>query len=260
MKLSKCLFVVFGLLMGSLLLNGCASLRSIPSQNYYIEKHTETFIDGESAGGASVLELWVKKDCVRYYNSNDKDNILIIRMDQDKAYQINEKEKTIKDIDLKSKFAAVEKEIKVTAKKTDKKKKVDTWGEVYQVLLTSSARGVSTDVEYWVSEKVKLPQETRLRMSDYFGQRKIIEELKQFPGYPIEIIVHLNVQGKKIDMVTKTVKIDHKKKIDNSLFEIPSEYKKIDLPLQDKPSALKEKKASPEKEKGNSDKSSPKTD
>ena len=205
---------------------------SLYAEDYYLEKHTETIIDGKQIGGSSVVKLWVKKDRVKYFNSNDKSNVLIIRMDKDKTYQVNNKEKSVREMDLKAKFASVEEKIKVTSKRTEKKKKVGEW-EAYQVLLTSSAKGISTDVEYWLTEKIKLPIERRMRMASYFGQRKIFEELKKYPGYPVEMIVHLNIEGKKIDMVTTLEKLE-KKKIDKIIFNIPSDYKKFDLPLPEK--------------------------
>ncbi|MGA1869780.1 MAG: DUF4412 domain-containing protein [bacterium] len=208
-------------------------INSIHAQDYYLEKHTETIINGKPIGGASVIQLWVKKNMVKYYNSNDKDNILIIRMDEDKTYQINEKEKTVQEMDLRTKFASVEDKIKVISTRTEKKKKVGEW-EAYQVVLTSSAKGISTDVEYWLSEKINLPLETRMRMAGYFGQKKILEELKKYPGYPVEMIVHLEVEGKKIDMITTLIKLE-KNKIDTKIFNIPSDYKKIDLFPLEKP-------------------------
>lgn len=208
---------------------------SLYAEDYYIEKHTKTMIDGESMGGVSTLKLWVKGDWVRYVNSNDKDNALIIRMDEDKVYQVNGKEKIVKEIDLKSKFVALEKQIQVSSKKTGEKKKIDQW-EAYQVLLTSSAKGVSTEVEYWLSDKIQYPMETRIQMAAYFGQGKIIEELKKYPGYPVEIIVHLKAQHKKIDMTTRLIKLE-RKKVDKKLFEIPGDYKKIELPSK-KPAGI----------------------
>ena len=204
------------------------SAGSLYAEDYYIEKHTKTMIDREPMGGVSTLKLWVKGDWVRYVNSNDKDNALIIRMDEDKVYQVNGKEKIVKEIDLKSKFVALEKQIQVSSKKTGEKKKIDQW-EAYQVLLTSSAKGVSTEVEYWLSDKIQYPMKTRIQMAAYFGQGKIIEELKKYPGYPVEIIVHLKAQHKKIDMTTRLIKLE-RKKVDKKLFEIPGDYKKIELP------------------------------
>jgi len=46
-------------------------------------------------------------------------------MDEDKVYQVNGKEKTVKEVDLKSKFVALEKQIQVSSKKTGEKKKID---------------------------------------------------------------------------------------------------------------------------------------
>jgi len=77
---------------------------------------------------------------------------------------------------------------------------------------------------------------TRIQMAAYFGQGKIIEELKKYPGYPIEIIVHLKAQNKKIDMTTRLIKLE-KKKVDKNLFEIPGDYKKIELPSK-KPTGI----------------------
>ena len=208
---------------------------SLYAEDYYIEKHTETIIDGESLGGVSTLQLWVKGDSIRYVNSNDMGNILIIKMDDDKVYQINGKEKTVKEIDLKSKFVSMEKQIKVSSKKTGEKKKIDQW-EAYQVLLTSEVRGAKTEVEYWLTDKIHYPMETRVKMASYFGQGKIIEELKKYPGYPVEIVVHVKAQSKKIDMKTNLIKLE-KRNIDEKLFEIPGEYEKIDLPSK-KPAGI----------------------
>ena len=66
-------------------------------------------------------------------------------------------------------------------------------------------------------------------MAAYFGQGKIIDELKKYPGYPVEITVHLQAQNKKIDMTTNLVKLE-KKKVDKKLFELPQNYKKTELP------------------------------
>jgi len=213
---------------------------SLYAENYYIEKHTKTLIDGEPMGSVSTLKLWVKGDWVRYLNSNDKDNALIIKMDKDKVYQVNGKAKTVKEIDLKSKFVALEKQIQVSSKKTGEKKKIGQW-EACQVLLTSKAKGTSTEVEYWVSDKIQYPMETRIQMAAYFGQGKIVEELKKYPGYPVEIIVHLKAQNKKIDMTTRLIKLE-KKEIDKKLFEIPGDYKKIDLPSKNHPGILPKSK------------------
>ncbi|MGA1876058.1 MAG: DUF4412 domain-containing protein, partial [bacterium] len=151
------------------------------------------------------------------------------------VYRVNEKEKTVKEIDLKAQFAAVEKEMRVSSQKTEKKKKVDQW-EAYQVLITSSAQGMSTEVEYWMCDEIELPVEMRMRMADYFGQRKILEELKKYPGYPVEIAVHLKAQEKKIDVITKLITIE-KREIDQHVFEIPPDFTRLASP---KPGAIPE--------------------
>lgn len=222
--------------------------RFLYAEDYYIEKHTETFINEEPTGSALILKLWVKKDWVRIFEGNGKDNITIIRMDEDKAYQVNEKEKTVQEIDLKAKYAAIEKQIRVSSQKTEKKKKIGQ-REAYQVLLTVSLKGMSTEFEYWLSDKIKFPIETRMRVGDYLGQRKILEELKKYPGYPVETIVHFKAQGKRIERRTRLVKLE-KKKIDNHLFEVPSDYKKTELSLKGSPEVLS-------KPKGKKDKISP---
>ncbi|MEW5816210.1 MAG: DUF4412 domain-containing protein [Spirochaetota bacterium] len=213
--------MIFGFLAGSLW-----------AGDYYIEKQTETLIDGKPAGPpASVLKMWIRQDKIRYFNESDKNTVLLIYMDQDKAYQLNEKEKIAKEVDLKAQFAAIEKEIQVSSKKTGKTKKIGQW-DAYQVILTSTTKGVTTDVEYWLSDAVKMPAEVRSRMAVYFGQKKIIGELNKYPGYPVEIAVHMDAQNKKLDMVTKLVKVEEKE-IDRKLFEIPAEYKRENLAAKD---------------------------
>jgi len=222
MKLKKVLSLglaigctIFGILAGS-----------VSAQDYYIEKRIETLVDGKPAeGGSSLLKTWVIKDKVKYFNERDKDNVLIIRMDQDKAYQVNEKLKTVKEVDLKKQFSALEKELQVSSKKTGKTKKVDQW-DTYQVILTCSAKGISSEMEYWLTDAIKIPQEVRSRMAGYLGQKKIVEELNKYPGYPAEIDAHMD--NKKV-MVTTLVKLEEKK-LDQQLFEIPPEYKKENLP------------------------------
>jgi hypothetical protein len=203
--------MVFGLLAGS-----------VSAQDYYIEKSIETLVDGKPMdSGSFLLKTWVKNDQVRYFNERDKDNVLIIHMGQDKAYQVNETKKTVKEVDLKKQFAALEKEIQVSSKKTGKTKKVDQW-DTYQVILTCSAKGISTEMEYWLTDAIKVPEEIRSKMAGYLGQKKIVEELNKYAGYPVEIDAHMD--NKKV-MVTRLVKLE-KKALDRKLFEIPRDYKK----------------------------------
>ena len=205
------------------------------AEDYYIEKQTKALIDGEPMGEPSILKLWIKGDWVRCLNSSDKDNALIIRMDDDKVYQVNEKEKTVKEMDMKAKFLELDKQIQVSSRKTEKQKKIDQW-EVFQVLLTASVKGVSTEMEFWLCDKITLPMETRLRMADYLGQGKILRELKKYKGYPVEIIVHSQIPGKKIIRSTKLTKLKETT-LSDSLFKIPSDYKRTDI-LQKKPSEI----------------------
>jgi hypothetical protein len=214
---------VFGLLAGSVL-----------AQDYYIEKRIETLVDGKPTDGeSSLLKTWVKKDQVKYFNERDKDNVLIIQIDQNKAYQVNEKTKTVKEVDLKKQFAALEKEIQVSSKKTGKTKKIDQW-ETYQIILTLSAKGVPTEMEYWLTDAIKIPNEVRSKMAGYLGQKKIVDELDKYPGYPVEVDAHID--SKKI-MVTKLVKLEEKE-LDKRLFEIPPDYKKENLPGAETPKVL----------------------
>lgn len=214
-------------------LTGCiikgSWVNSFYEKNYYIEKKTESFIGGKPLGKATVIKLWIQKDRIKYFKSDDKDSYLIIRMDEEKAYQINHNKKTVKKMDLKERFAAIEKEIQVASKKTGKKKKINKW-DAYQVLITSVNKGKSTEVEYWLSDEIELPIETRLQVADYFGQRKIIEELKKYPGYPVETRVHLKIEEEKIEMITRLEKFE-KKKIEDHLFKIPLGYQEIAFPL-----------------------------
>jgi hypothetical protein len=80
-------------------------------------------------------------------------------------------------------------------------------------------------MEYWLTDAIKIPKEVRSRMAGYLGQRKIVEELNKYEGYPVEIDAHMD--NKKV-MATKLVKLEEKK-LDKQLFEIPPEYKKEDL-------------------------------
>jgi len=203
----------------------------VSAQDYYIEKSIETLVDGKPMdGGASLLKTWVKKDQIRYFNDRDKDNVLIIRMDQDKVYQVNEKVKTVKEGDLRKQFVALEKEIQVSSKKTGKIKKIGQW-DTYQVILTCLAKGVSTEMEYWMSDVIKVPEEVRSKMAGYLGQKKIIEELNKYSGYPVEVDASM---GNNKVMVTTLVKLEEKK-LDQQLFEIPKGYKREGLPGAETP-------------------------
>ncbi|MCL6584666.1 MAG: DUF4412 domain-containing protein [bacterium] len=230
--------VVLGLIIGCLISFLGGSF--VWAGDYYIEKQTETLLDGKPSGNSSVLKMWVKQDKIRYLNESDKNTVLIIHMDQDKAYQLNEQEKTAREIDLKAQFAALEKEIEVHSKKTGKTKKIGQW-DAYQVIMTSTAKGIPTDVEYWLSDAVKVPKEIRSKMAVYFGQKKIVSELNKYSGYPVEITVHMDAQNKKLDMVTRLVKVEEKE-IDGKLFDIPPGYKIEGLLAKEEP------KASPQSE------------
>ncbi|MEW5804235.1 MAG: DUF4412 domain-containing protein [bacterium] len=222
---------------------------SVSAEDYYIEKNIETIVDGKPVDGASsTLKMWVKNDRVRYFHDRDKDSILIIHMDQDKAYQLNEKTKTVKEVNLKAQFAALEKEMEVSSKKTEKTKKVGQW-EAHQVILTCTAKGMSTEMEYWLTDAIKIPREVRSRMAVYLGQKKIVDELNKYSGYPVEI--DARVDNKKT-IVTRLVKLEEKA-FDKQLFEIPKEYKTEDTTAK---GAL-EGTSLPDGKKGNTSTQSP---
>lgn len=202
------------------------------AEEYYIEKHNETLIDGKPIAGTSVIKMWVSDDAVRYVNSNDKNNVLIIHMDKERIYQVNDVEKTVQEKELRPQEPTEEEEVNVTSKRTNEEKKVGKW-DTYQVLLTSSAKGISSNVEFWLCKDLELSLISRMRLTKYFGGRKVLEELKKYPGYPVEMIVHLKVEGKNIDMVTSLVELE-KKGVDKKIFDIPPDYKKIDVPASEK--------------------------
>lgn len=197
---------------------GIFSISYVYAEDYYIEKHTQTVIDGDIADKALVKKLWIQKDRVRVFDSRQNDIFLIILMSEDKVYQINNDKKTVEEINIKSKFGSVQKEMQITSRKTGLKRKINQW-ETYQVLLTSSVNGRITEVEYWLNDKIGLPLDMRMKIADYFGQRKIMEELNKYPGYPVEIIVHSKVGDARIEQIITLAKLE-KKKIEDHLFNL----------------------------------------
>ncbi|MEW5803830.1 MAG: DUF4412 domain-containing protein [bacterium] len=194
------------------------------SEEFYFEKTTQTFINGEQAGPEKKLEVWLKGNRIRYESDDKKDMFVIIMMDKGKTYELDKFQKTYKETSYElGKLKEMSERSLVVSKKTGQKKKIKDWN-CYEVVLDSTIQGNKMKATCWLTEDIKVSEKVMQKMAK-FSQMKLMEELAKYPGYPVLLTMDSTIQGKQVRVLSTLVKID-KEPLKESFFKIPFEYTK----------------------------------
>lgn len=164
----------------------------------------------------------------------------MIHMDEGKIYQVDIKAKTYKKAELPEGLKDLKGEKQIQSQRLDQRKKCGEW-DCYGVKMTTEAKDISLEVEYWLAEAVDIPYALRHKVAEYFGpdQEKLTEELAKHEGYPVQAAMTMKVKDKEIKMATKVVEVK-RLKIAPDTFEIPADFKAVDIDLKPKDEKAKD--------------------
>jgi hypothetical protein len=196
-----------------------------PEEDFYFEKKSLTYINGELAGPEKKLEVWLKGDRIRFESEDKKDVFAIIMMDKGKSYELDKVQKTYKETSYEvNKMKELSAKSMVISKRTGQKKKINDWN-CYEVFLDTTIQGTKMKASCWLTEDIHVSAKLMQKMAS-FSQMKMMEELVKYPGYPVQLTMDSVLQGKQVRVISTLTKVS-KSPIKSSFFQIPFEYTKV---------------------------------
>ena len=211
------------------------------NEGYMVTKDNETILD-EKEGNAITWQnrIWFTEKNVRVENTQDKNRVLLIDMEKEKIFQLDNQEKTYRIIDFPEGLKDLYSKEDLKSERIDQTKKCGEW-ECYGVKMKTKNKDIELDTEYWLAKDVVIPLDLRMKIAKYFGpdQVRLTEELGKYEGYPVQTVLTMNVNDKSIKMVSNVV-VTKKLEIDPEIFKIPSDFKLITASVQKKPAEKEE--------------------
>lgn len=204
-----------------------------------IVKDNETILD-TSANTSPITwqnKIWITEKNIKIENDQDKDRILLIDMDKDEIYQVDKKNKTYKKMTVPEEIKDLQGERKIKSQKMNQTKKFGEW-DCYGVQMNTDTKDVSLEGEYWLTKQVNIPFPLRKKVAKYFGfdQKRLTDELEKYEGYPVYVSLTMTIKDKKIKMKTLVMEVK-KLEIDPKTFEIPADFKFMDITQKNKEDA-----------------------
>lgn len=215
------------------------------SEYYFKTKTTSAAMMGQPAQ-ESITEVWVTKDKIKSIDNANQQSF-IVRLDTDKVYIVNQKNKSYTEIPMAQfrKFAQMgmgmmqsQKEIpaKTDVNRTGKKQKIGQWN-CEQVVVTHEG-SMSMSMDIWVTQDVNISMDDYKQYAETFGMTSMMgdffKKIQELPGFPIKQTMTMNLYGTNLETVSEVTEIIVKT-IDKSIFELPQGYTKNELKMPGMP-------------------------
>lgn len=155
------------------------------------------------------VTIWMAEQKMR---TDQGDNTVIARLDQNKLFIVNHGNQTVLEADLPISLksiagdmaAAIEPmlermKIDATITPTDQRKEIKGW-QTRRYDVEASSQMMDMSIEMWVSKDVPVNTDTAMQMASLLyglqpGMKDLVEEMKQIDGYPVKQIVTLSMMG-----------------------------------------------------------------
>jgi hypothetical protein len=202
-----------------------AAEKDAPADDFYFEKKSATYINGDLTGPEKKLEVWLKGDRIRFESEDKKEAYSLIMMDKGKSYELDKVQKSYKETSYEvNKMKEMSEKSMVISKLTGEKKKINNWN-CYEVFLDTTIQGTKMKATCWLTKDINVSPKLMQKMAK-FSQMKLMEELTKYPGYPVLLTMDSTLQGKQVRVVSTLIKVS-KDPISASFFKIPFEYTKV---------------------------------
>jgi hypothetical protein len=178
--------------------------------------------------------------------------VSIIRLDKGVMWILKTEEKTYMEItpeQLKDLSARMKGEAKFDVEKTDETKEINKYN-CTKVVIKTQMMGIPSTTEIWATKEIK-PDETLLKFmkkaEEVFkddpnmkSSTQMMQTVFDMNSYPVQMTTSLKMMGKEIKNQT-TLKSIETGNIEDSLFELPEDYKLEAAPTMPKMNDLKNK-------------------
>ncbi len=198
-------------------------------KGFLIIKDYETYFEPDSTPFTSQNKIWITGKNVRIENDQDNDRLLLINMDKNEIYQVDNKAKTYKRLEIPEGLKDIQRPKEIESKRLQETKKFGDW-DCYKVSISTKANDIYLDAEYWLTKDVDIPYSWRRKVAKYFGldQENLTEELAKYEGYPVYVVLKMKSKEKEIKVCTMVMELKELE-IDSKTFEIPHDFNLVDM-------------------------------
>lgn len=226
-----------------LLLNGSATAKTL--EGYYTEEEVRYPSPGQPGDYVVIRKSWYAKDRMR--KEEEWMGVTVARFDLDKFFVLDAQSKTYFEISAQDIQQSSSQGLKAFGAqedaagklyfpddlfiRTETEKRIGPW-RCYQVMTNPKYRNPDTPYNVlWYSTDVDFPvelfgEQLKNMLGDSPDVRGLFDRITRFEGYP----VRSEAYGASETIVTTLFKIEKRKNIEATLFEIPRDYKLIARP------------------------------
>jgi hypothetical protein len=228
---------------------GFAFAQALP--DVYIEEMVSGTGIAANSGFNGIIKSWISGSKLKQVAPGGQE-VILYRADIGKVYMMNPARKVYIELPMEQMRMMTEKALEVYVpikngkiqvpdalyKKTGRTRKIGAWNTYEVEVLTPQAgpEMIST-TKLWVSKDTGMSNDFvvrlfRITMGDKVSPefQKLFEKMTDIDGYPVETITTATFDNQTFTTTKTVVKIDLKEKIDSSIFDVPSDYTKVEPP------------------------------
>jgi hypothetical protein len=168
-------------------------------------------------------------------------SVSIIRLDKSVMWILSPKEKTYMEMtaeQMKAMAAFMKGEINPEVKKTEETKEIGKY-KCTKIIVTMNIMGTATTTEMWTTTDIK-PDETLLKFSEKMSEvfkdsptlqasNAMMQKIYDMGAFPVQTHTKTKIMGIESEN-TSTLKSVSTDELEDSLFEIPEDYTKKNMP------------------------------
>lgn len=207
------------------------------AQDLYVEQCVQITVSDGQPTQEMPFKIWVTPDKMRVDQSLAGGITIIMRSDLGKIWVIHANrymERPLAELQKSAEAASKmlgDANMQIDLKTTGNTRKIGEWN--CQEYLLSVTGGMPIALQIWVTPEVKIDSSLYAKMNEAMGANPmmspILQRMREIPGYPIETVTKVAMGGQVMESTT-TVKKISQKKIDPSVFELPTGLTKIEAP------------------------------
>lgn len=220
-------------------------------QDYYIEERISGQLSSNSQTVNDIVKSWISGQKMKQTSKGGQE-IIIYRADQGKAYLINPVQKAYIEIPLSEMRQMTEKALSTYVpvvdgklqvpdklyEQTDETKKIGPWTvRKMKVLTGQKLPEIQSETGMWFAENSGFDNSILIRVFKVTmgGQvspemKKLFDKMTNLPGYPIQVETTTTYRNQTFSTTKTVIKIEKKMNIDPMIFDVPSEYTKVEKP------------------------------
>jgi antitoxin component of RelBE/YafQ-DinJ toxin-antitoxin module len=230
----------------------CPVSAQVQPDVYFEETIVSPPVGGQPAL-AGTISTWMSGGKLKMQSPEGE--VMIYRADLDKVFMVNPIQRTYIEMPMASIRSMTEGSIEMYLpmkdgkvpdqiyKKTGKTKKIGSWNtHEVEVAAGQSAPGMTSKTTMWVSSDTGFGHDLMVRLfRATMGQKispkmqMLFEKLASLDGYPVQTITTSTFNQQTITTTKTLKKIEKREKIEPSVFEIPKDYTKVQVPTHGAP-------------------------